>query len=37
MDEKWQQLKDWISESDNIVFLAEPAYPPKAGYRIFAA
>ena len=20
MDEKWQQLKDWISESDNIVF-----------------
>ena len=20
MDEKWQQLKDWINESDNIVF-----------------
>ena len=20
MDKKWQQLKDWINESDNIVF-----------------
>ena len=37
MDEKWQQLKDWISESDNIVFFGGAAYPLKAGYRIFAA
>ena len=36
MDEKWQQLKDWINESDNIVFLAELVSPRKAAYRIFA-
>lgn len=29
-----EQLKQWIRESDNIVFLAEPVYRQKAAYQI---
>ena len=37
MDEKWQQLKDWINESDNIVFFGGAGVSTrKAAYRIFA-
>lgn len=32
MDEK-QTLKQWIDESDNIVFLAELGYLQKVGYQ----
>lgn len=32
-----EQLKQWIRESDNIVFLAEPVFPQKAAYRISEA
>lgn len=31
-----ERLKQWIEESDNIVFLAGQEYLRKAGYRIFA-
>ena len=36
MDEKWQQLKDWINESDNIVFFGGAVFLRKAAYRISA-
>ena len=36
MDEKWKQLKKWIDESDNIVFLAVRGYLRKAAFLISA-
>ena len=31
MDEKWQQLKDWINESDNIVFFGGAGVSTESG------
>ena len=31
MDEKWQQLKDWINESDNIVFFGGAGVSTRSG------
>ena len=35
MDEKWQQLKDWISESDNIVFFGGAGVSTESGIPDF--
>lgn len=36
MDEKWQQLKDWINESDNIVFFGGAGVSTESGIPDFA-
>lgn len=35
MDEKWQQLKDWINESDNIVFFGGAGVSTESGIPDF--
>ena len=35
MDEKWQQLKDWINESDNIVFFVGAGVSTEIGIPDF--
>ena len=35
MDEKWQQLKDWINESDNIVFFGGAGVSTESGIPAF--
>ena len=35
MDKKWQQLKDWINESDNIVFFGGAGVSTESGIPDF--
>ena len=35
MDEKWQQLKDWIDESSNIVFFGGAGVSTESGIPDF--
>ena len=35
MDEKWQQLKDWINESDNIVFFGGAGVSTESGIPVW--
>ena len=37
MDEKWQQLKDWINESDNIVFFGGAGVSTESGIPDFCS